>query len=66
MEAIATAQMDGEVPPMSGSHGNLSHRSHHGVVGSELRVMVTTGLAYLTLHITQRQSVCLPAEEGYR
>lgn len=28
MEAIATEQMDGEVPSMSGSYGNLSHRSH--------------------------------------
>lgn len=32
MEAIAAAQMDGEVPSMSGSHGNLSDKSHHGIV----------------------------------
>lgn len=57
VEAIAAAQMDGEVPSMSGSHGNLSHRSHRRIVGRELRVMVTTGLAHFTLHLTQRQSV---------
>lgn len=61
LEAIAAAQMDGEVPSMSGSHGNLSERSHHR---RELRVMVTTSLAHFTLHFTQRQSVCLPEEEG--
>lgn len=32
VEEIA-AQMDGEVTSMSGSHGNLSDRSHHGIVG---------------------------------
>lgn len=56
MEAIAAAQMDGEVPSMSGSHGNLSESSHHGIVGRELRVMVTTGLVHFTLHFMQRQS----------
>lgn len=53
MEAIAAAQMEGEVPSMSGSHGNLSHRSHHKIVGSELRVVVTTGFSaiLLALHV---------------
>lgn len=56
VEEIAT-QMDGEVPSMSGSHGNLSDRSHHGTVGRELRVVVTTGLAHFTFHFTSRQSI---------
>lgn len=56
VEEIAT-QMDGEVPSMSGSHGNLSDRSHHRIVGRELRVVVTTGLAHFTLHFPSRQSI---------
>lgn len=53
MEAIVAAQMDGEVPLMSGSHGNVSERSHQGIVGRELRVMVTTGLAHFTFYFMQ-------------
>lgn len=64
MEAISTAQMDGEVPSMSGSHGNPSHRSHHRIFGRELRVVLTTGLPHSTLHFTQRQSVLSSSGRG--
>lgn len=33
VEEIAAAQMDGEVPSVSGSHGNLSERHHPGFLG---------------------------------
>lgn len=56
VEEIAT-QMDGEVPSMSGSHGNLLDRSHHGICGKELRVVVTAGLAHCTSHFTPKHFV---------
>lgn len=71
MEAIAAAQVDGEVPSVSGCHGNRSHRSQHRVVASEWREscwsceMLTTSLTHLTLHFTQRQSV-LSSSRGFK
>lgn len=44
VEEIA-GRMDGEVPSMSGSHGNLSDKSHRRIVGRELRVVIRTALA---------------------
>lgn len=36
VEATAAAQMDEEVPSVSGSHGNLADRHHRRIVGREL------------------------------
>lgn len=56
VEATAAAQMDEEVPSVSGSHGNLADRHHCRIVGRELRVNVTTGLTHFTFLSMQRQN----------
>lgn len=57
VEATAAAQADREVPSVSGSHGNLSDRSQHGIVGRWFRVMVTTGSTRFTPHFIERQNI---------
>lgn len=55
-------QMDGEVPSVSGSHGDLSERSHHGIVGREL-VVVATCEAH-SPSLCAKAELCLPEERG--
>lgn len=57
VEATAAVQMDEEVPPMSGSHGNLADRHHRRTVGRELRVMIATGLTHFTFLFMRRQNI---------